>query len=129
GGERLFDDARVRLRGRHNRVNSCAVLAACQALSVGAAAVQATLEAFTGLPHRLECVGEAGGLTWIDDAISTAPESAVAALEAFSGEARALIAGGHDRGLDFAPLARAIGRHGISHVALVPDTGARIAEA
>jgi UDP-N-acetylmuramoylalanine--D-glutamate ligase len=129
GGERLFGDARMPLRGLHNRVNACAVLAACHELSVGASAVQAALEGFTGLPHRLERLGDVGGLTWIDDAISTAPESAVAALEAFSGEARALIAGGQDRGLDFAPLARAIGRHGISHVALVPDTGGRIAEA
>jgi len=129
GAQKLFDDSRVRLRGLHNRVNACAVLAACEALSVEPSAVETALDDFEGLPHRLEPLGEMGGLSWINDAISTAPESAAAALEAFSGMARALIAGGHDRGLDFAPLARAIARHGIRHVALIPDTGARIAEA
>ena len=41
------------------------------------------------------------GTEWIDDSISTTPESAIAALEAFNDRPVVLIAGGSDRGQDY----------------------------
>jgi len=35
------------------------------------------------LPHRLQEVGEYGGIRWIDDAISTTPESTIEALKTY----------------------------------------------
>lgn len=129
GGERIFDDGGVLLRGAHNRRNACAVLAACAAVQVSDAAVAEVLARFGGLPHRLESLGVHGGLLWINDAISTAPEAGVAAIEAHAGEASALIAGGQDRGWDFTPLARAVVAAGLRCVALLPPSGALLAEA
>ena len=41
---------------------------------------------------------------WVDDNLATAPEAVVAALETYDSARVALIAGGADRGLAFAPL-------------------------
>jgi UDP-N-acetylmuramoylalanine--D-glutamate ligase len=127
GSERLFDDSRMRLRGLHNRRNACAALEAALALGAAAPHVLEALASFTGLPHRLEEVQGRGGIRFIDDSISTAPESAVAALEAHRGSVATLIAGGHDRGYDFAPLVDAILADGVATVICLPPSGLRLA--
>jgi UDP-N-acetylmuramoylalanine--D-glutamate ligase len=65
------------------------------------------LSQFQGLPHRLELVGESGGVRFFNDSFSTTPVSTVAALESFRGSL-ALIAGGYDKKLDIEELARAV---------------------
>jgi UDP-N-acetylmuramoylalanine--D-glutamate ligase len=67
----------------------------------------------------------AGGLTWVDDSISTTPESALAALASYAGREVVLIAGGQDRGQDYAALARELARRGAALVG-IPSTGARL---
>ncbi len=49
-----------------------------------------------------------GGISYIDDALASNPEGTLAALKVFAGRSVALIVGGHDRGVDFTVLARAI---------------------
>lgn len=123
-----FTDDGMRLRGTHNRENLCAVLTVLRALNVDPAGAWGALMDFAGLPHRLEDLGVHAGVRWVNDSISTAPEAAVAALDAFRGEAATLIAGGFDRGYDFAPLAAAIRAQGLSAVAVIPPSGLRLAE-
>ena len=41
-------------------------------------------------------------MTWVDDSISTTPESALAALASFPGRTLVLLGGGQDRGQDYA---------------------------
>ncbi|MEO5339344.1 MAG: UDP-N-acetylmuramoyl-L-alanine--D-glutamate ligase [Magnetococcus sp. MYC-9] len=127
GGERLFQDTGMRLPGRHNRENSCAVLAAAELLGVGSEALQRVLQRFTGLPYRLAEMGQRGGIRWINDAISTAPEATVAALQAFAPQVATLIVGGKDRGFDYTPLVDLLDASAVRHVILLPDTGAVIA--
>jgi len=92
----------------HDLANALA--AAATALGAGAEleAVRAALTEFAGLPHRVELVGEAGGVRWYDDSKATAPHATLAALAGF--DAVVLIAGGRNKGLDLAPLARASDR-------------------
>jgi UDP-N-acetylmuramoylalanine-D-glutamate ligase len=59
---------------------------------------------FNGLPHRLEYVGEARGVHFYNDSISTIPQATIEALKAFP-ETSTLIVGGHDRGIDYSGLA------------------------
>jgi UDP-N-acetylmuramate--alanine ligase len=61
--------ARVALRtpGDHNAANALAAIAAADALGVELDAAAAVLSAFTGVKRRLDVVGEAGGVTVIDD--------------------------------------------------------------
>jgi UDP-N-acetylmuramate--alanine ligase len=65
GGETL----RVTLQvpGRHNVSNALAALAAARAAGVPLAEAARALQGFTGLKRRFELVGEAGGVSVIDD--------------------------------------------------------------
>ncbi|MGN6817834.1 MAG: UDP-N-acetylmuramoyl-L-alanine--D-glutamate ligase [Sphingomonas sp.] len=71
------------LQGPHNAQNALAAIAACQALGVPEAAIDAGLESFKGLPHRMERVGTVGGVAYINDSKATNPESTAPALAAF----------------------------------------------
>ncbi|MBF0583980.1 MAG: UDP-N-acetylmuramoyl-L-alanine--D-glutamate ligase [Magnetococcales bacterium] len=127
GAERLFSDGRMRLPGRHNRENSCAVLAVAELFGIGHEPLQRVLERFEGLPYRLADLGYHGGIRWINDAISTAPEATVVALQAFGAEVATLIAGGKDRGFDYTPLVEVLAGSAVCHLIVLPETGAVIA--
>ncbi len=60
-------EVRLGLPGRHNASNALAAIAAARQLGVAVADSAAALERFEGLRRRLELVGEAGGVTVIDD--------------------------------------------------------------
>jgi UDP-N-acetylmuramoylalanine--D-glutamate ligase len=103
----LFPRHRVSLRGEHNLLN---VLAAC-AIALQAGAAPASLEegvaGFQGVEHRLEFVRSWHGTNWYNDSIATAPERAIAALEAFN-EPLVLLAGGRDKDLPWSSFASLI---------------------
>ena len=70
------------------------------------------------------------GVTFVDDSLSTNVLPTLAALDAFPGRRVALIAGGQDRGIDYAPLAAGLAdRPAPTLVLTVPDSGPRIASA
>jgi UDP-N-acetylmuramoylalanine--D-glutamate ligase len=123
GGRRLFPDADVLLRGRHNRINAVAALAAARRFGAAPEHLERVLASFAGLPHRLEELGAHAGRRWVNDSISTAPQAIVAALDAFAGEVDTLIAGGQDRGFDFGVLARALPRTAVRTVICLPPGG------
>ncbi|MFP5329132.1 MAG: UDP-N-acetylmuramate--L-alanine ligase [Alphaproteobacteria bacterium] len=61
------NDVRLHLPGRHNASNALGAIAAVRQLGVSVAEAATALERFEGLRRRLETVGEAGGVTVIDD--------------------------------------------------------------
>jgi UDP-N-acetylmuramoylalanine--D-glutamate ligase len=71
------------LQGPHNVMNAKAAIAVCEALGLSEAAIAAGLTGFVGLPHRMERVGERGGVTFINDSKATNAEAAAPALAAF----------------------------------------------
>jgi UDP-N-acetylmuramoylalanine--D-glutamate ligase len=81
-----------------------ALAASATALNGGATAEGArrALREFRGLPHRVELVGEAGGVRYYDDSKATAPHATMAAVAGFPSVV--LIAGGRNKGLDLSPL-------------------------
>ncbi len=101
GEQPVFDTRNTPLPGRHNRGNLCAVLAALEALGLDAVALAPAVQDFRPLPNRLQRIGAADGLTYVNDSISTTPHASLAALECFAGQRIALLVGGHDRGLDW----------------------------
>src|SRR5690606_9430434 len=64
-----------------------------------------------------------------DDSISTTPEATKAALAAYRGPRLALLAGGHERQQDYSELAGLLKSYGVTLIACLPVTGARLAEA
>ncbi len=110
------------LPGLHNLVNLAAALTALEAMGEDAHRLLPRATTFRGLPHRLQVVGVRDGVTWVDDSISTTPESAAAALAAFPDRAVTLLLGGQDRGQDVSPLAAALqGRD--ARIVTLPDNG------
>ena len=95
------------LPGAHNRINACAAAAAALAYGAPVDAVRAGLRTFRGAPHRYEDLGVIDGVRYINDTAATAPAAAVAALQTTPGPV-VLLAGGSDKGLDFAALADAM---------------------
>lgn len=120
--------ATSRLKGAHNLDN--ARLAAQITLTAGGTieGIVAGIAAFQPLPHRLE-EHLFGGITFVDDSISTTPEATKAALAAYHGRRIALIAGGHERQQDYAELATLLAGHGVTTLACLPVTGERLATA
>jgi len=119
------------LPGRHNRRNALIARRCLAALGVPGAADDAALRAaaagYQPLPSRLTPAGTAGGVTFVDDSLSTNVLPTLAALDAFPGRRIALILGGHDRGIDYAPLAAGIvARDAPTYVLTLPDSGPRI---
>ncbi|MFT5684273.1 MAG: UDP-N-acetylmuramoylalanine--D-glutamate ligase [Myxococcota bacterium] len=127
GSEKLCRDDGMLLRGEHQRRNALSAYAAAEMLGATPSDLVAAITGFSGLPHRTQDLGVFGGIRWFDDAISTAPQAAAAAISALEGEVATLIAGGMNRGYDFAPLAAAIENSSVQTVLLMPDSGASLA--
>jgi UDP-N-acetylmuramoylalanine--D-glutamate ligase len=116
------------LRGRHNRENAAAAAAAARAAGVSEAAIGEGLVSFPGIPHRLEPVGEVGGVRFVNDSKATNVAAALRALEAYADEPVHLIAGGSLKGEGFEPLARAIGSN-VRSIHLIGEAAAPLAAA
>ena len=85
---------------------------------------------FDGLPSRFRSLGCAGRVEFVDDGLSTNVLPAQVALAAFDDRPVALLVGGHDRGVDYAPLARTLAqRTAPTLVVTMPDNGPRIGDA
>lgn len=117
---------RSKLKGEHNLNN--ARLAAQLALRAGAdiEGVVRGIQRFEPLPHRLE-EHQFGGVTVVNDSISTTPEATKAALAAYEGSRIALIAGGHERQQDYSELASLLSIRGVTVLVCLPVTGDRLA--
>jgi UDP-N-acetylmuramoylalanine--D-glutamate ligase len=117
------------LEGQHNHNNVCAALTALEAAGFDVRVCINELHDFRGLPHRQKVLGSKDGLTFVDDSISTTPESAIAAIERFNGSPLCLLLGGYDRQQDYHHLATLICKEDISLVITLPGNGDRIAAA
>ena len=103
GAVRICGAAELRAPGLHNLENFLAACAAAGFLGAAPAAMAGVARSFAGLPHRMEVVGEAGGVRWVNDSKGTNVGAAAMSLESVAGHV-ILIAGGVDKGSDLAPL-------------------------
>ncbi len=105
--EKIIDTNKVLLPGKHNLENICAASLAASLSGVSTDVIRETLSTFQGLEHRLELAGEVNGVKYYDDSFSTTPETAVAAIQAFTAP-KVLILGGSHKASDFTELAHTI---------------------
>ena len=122
------------LLGEHNRRNALIARHCLLGLGVPEAvddeAMRRAARGYQPLRSRLQVIGDVGGVTFVDDSLSTNVLSTVAAVEAFGGRRVALIIGGQDRGIDYVPLAAALRqRQAPTYVLTLPDSGPRISAA
>jgi UDP-N-acetylmuramoyl-L-alanine---L-glutamate ligase len=110
----------------HNLSNVCAALSVVKALELDPVEALAVTDDFRALPHRQQEVGEIDGVLYVDDSISTAPESTIAALEVYAGRAITAIVGGYDRGIDYSKLVARFVGGGAQGVVCLGASGGRI---
>jgi UDP-N-acetylmuramoylalanine--D-glutamate ligase len=126
-------DAPCALTGEHNALNRQAAILAVRAAGVTDSQIKSGLKTFQTLPHRLQYIGEVGGIHFFDDSISTIPQAAVAAIESvsrlpFVNGTGSIILGGFDRGIDYGVLVEYLRRKPIRNIAFTGQAGRRIKE-
>jgi len=112
----------------HNLVNICAVLEVLRQLGIEPKDALPKMETFNGLPHRQQELGEKNGILYVDDSISTTPQSAIAAMDVYAKRPITILVGGFDRGIDFVPLADYARQKKINAVVCMGKSGQRIFE-
>jgi hypothetical protein len=124
----------LRLAGLHNESNiglALDVVAAATGLTRNEVeeAVSRRATEFAPLPGRSTVVGVIDEVTFLDDGLATAPLSTIAALEQIGDDvALVLIAGGHDRGVDYRDWADRLRRRtGPTLILLTGDIAERLA--
>lgn len=109
----------LRIRGAHNVDNALAAILAARLLDVPPSAMSETLSSFTGLPHRMQLVGEVRGVEYYDDSKATNVGAALRAIEGLDRRG-VLVAGGREKGGSYAPLRDAI-RRKITRIVLIGE--------
>ena len=119
----LYD---IPLLGAHNQFNANVVYTVCSRhFNMSDGEIRSRLRTFRGLPHRMEHVGQANGVDYYDDSISTIPEATVQALQSIP-HVKTVIIGGMDRGIDYTVLLEYIrGHRDVTYIFAYPS-GARI---
>ena len=98
----------LRVPGRHNVANALAAAIVGDIFDVPAEAIGSALREFEGVPRRLETVGQADGVLWVNDSAATTPAATLSALAAFPERPPVVILGGVSKNADFSALAQAL---------------------
>ncbi len=115
GWEERILDSTLSIPGRHNRINMLAAGLALRAFGIGVEEIRNGLSSFSGLPHRLELVGDIFGIRYVNDSAATIPDATLRAVESFDDPIH-LIVGGTDKKLDFSVLPTLKGRVASIHL-------------
>ena len=125
--------ADVRIPGEHNLRNARMAAAVTEHIGVPKRTILRAIRGFRGVPHRLELVWTlrtpSGSLRFFNDSASTNPHTAAAAIRAFRKEPAVLMLGGHDKGLSYAPLAKALQTSAVHGLVLYGKNRVKIAAA
>jgi UDP-N-acetylmuramoylalanine--D-glutamate ligase len=116
--------AKAPLKGIHNVENMMAAVVAARSFGCSKEAIQAILDRFKGLEHRVEFVREIGGVRFYNDSKGTNVGSVVKSLQSFS-EPVILIAGGKDKNGDLSPLEEWIQKR-VKHLILIGEAKERM---
>ena len=128
GEQALCPVASLALKGEHNQQNALAAIDAVWEYTQDAAAIEAGLQTFKGLPHHQTYVATVNDVDYYDDSIATTPTSAIAALRSFADKPKVIILGGSYKGSDYSELAQELTRHDVKAV-FIGDEAQRLAQA
>ena len=126
GRERIGLVRNPYLARAHNRSNLCAALTVAKTLGFDLASALDMTRDFQGLPHRQQELGESGHILFVDDSISTIPESTIAALAVYAGRDITVIVGGYDRGIDYGKLIETLSSGAARAIICLGESGNRI---
>ena len=114
------------IEGEHNQYNAEFVYRiATEQYGCNPDEVKAAIKEFKGLSHRLEYVTTKGKVRYFDDSISTIPEAAISAATSIE-DAKTLLIGGMDRGIDYTKLIKFMQNHSEYNYICMYASGKRI---
>lgn len=117
---------RLSIEGKHNQFNAEFVYRiATERFGCDGQEVREALKSFNGLAHRLQNVGNVGGVDYYDDSISTIPQATISAARSLKNTGTLLI-GGMDRGIDYSILLNFIAENPQYRYILMYESGKRI---
>lgn len=113
--------------GEHNIRNMMAAILVCHHKALTRQEIMEGISSYKRLAHRMEFVGEFGGIKFYNDSIATIPESCIEALRTI-GKVDLLILGGYDRGLNYSSLMNHLVRLPVKNLVFMGDAGKRMLE-
>ncbi len=117
---------KIPIKGKYYELDRNAAKAVGKIFKIPLRIIQKAIKKFKPLPHRLELVGTFKGITFYNDALSTIPETAIAAIDALGANVQTIMLGGYDRKIEFKNLAKSVFKSKIKNVILFPTTGEKI---
>lgn len=124
-----IEDFESVLYGEHNKLNQkLALTTVCLCTGKSPENFIPYLLTFKSLEHRLERFWEFGDYVFINDSISTIPETTIEAINAFNNDIDYIYIGGLNRSdnITYGELFKVILEKKIKNVFLLPDTGEKI---
>lgn len=110
----------------HNLNNFAWILWVCDIIWVDTKIFEHTINNFSWLPHRLQNIWTVNWIIFIDDAISTTPESTIEAIKSFENQIDTIFLGWTDRWYDFNQLVDILKQYNIRNIVLFPESSKRI---
>lgn len=123
---RLCMTDELMIPGPGNAHNVLAALCTLSHLEIKTSVLREALCSFKPLPHRLQPVTSHEGITFVNDSISTIPESTINAITTYGDTVHTLILGGHDRGVPFDNLVNYVLKSKVKLIILLPPSGKRL---
>ena len=109
--------------GRHNLDNALAAAAVGRIAGLSDAVIDKAIASFRGVEHRLELVGEWGGVRWYNDSKATNPDAGRVAVTSFPGTPLVLIAGGYGSGFELAEWVADVRAHATAVIVMGASAG------
>ncbi len=119
-------DISPKIPWEHNLVNFSGVMWVCDILNISPSIFKKTIEEFSGLPHRLQNIWTFSWITFIDDAISTTPESTIEAIKTFWENIWTIFLWWTDRWYSFEKLVLELEKYNIKNLVLFPESSEKI---
>jgi len=119
-----YNVANIKMKGKHAVENVMAAILTTRDFGATPEAISKVIENFPGLPHRIEYVRKAGGVSFYNDSKATNVHAVKRALDCFD-ENVILIMGGKDSNLDYSDL-RDVIRAKVKNLILVGEAKEKI---
>ncbi len=127
GEEKILPLDELPIEGIHNAENALVAIAVGKIMGVSNEAIAKSLREFKGIKHRVERVGTANGVTYIDDSKGTNVDATKNAVRCMK-EETVLLLGGKDKGYDYDGLFAELVDSKVAHAVLYGENRFKLVE-
>lgn len=118
----IMSTKNIKLLGQHNLSNIAASICVAKIVGIDNSLINKGVNSFKGVAYRLQLIKKTKNLQVFNDATSTTPDAAQAAILAMADKKIVLLAGGQDKNLDYQELAKTI-KQKVAKTVLLAGTG------